>query len=195
MNNSEISLLHNIDMEYLINPEQQKRINDKNKKNSVNNTETKFYRKRLIQLTKDLLSGSVSNSNLESVFDCYVKEGIKYLKFVDKKDIIQDEYLEVTKEMNNKKEERIKKIREHDNNKTNETIQNDTEATHLGAQNPDELLMNKTELKPSIENFVKVKRNVKQEREIMPKERDINLKDPKLKKKGIKKKKKNLEMK
>ena len=195
MNNSEISLVHNIDMEYLINPEQQKRINNKNNKKSMNNTETKFYRKRLVQLTKDLLSGSVSNSNLESVFDCYIKEGIKYLKFVDKKDIIQDDYLQVTKEMNNKKEERRKKIREDDNNKTNKNITTDTEATHLGAQNPDELLMNKTELKPSIENFVKVKRNIKQEREIMPKERDINLKDPKLKKKGIKKKKKNLEMK
>ena len=195
MNNSELSLVHNIDMEYLINPEQQKKINKKQNKNSINNNEIKFYRKRLIQLTKDLLIGSVSNTNLESAFDSYIKEGIKYLKFIDKKDIIQDEYLEVTKEINEKKEERKKQIRQDDNNKLNENSINSTEASHLGAQNPDELLMNKTEMKPSIENFVKVKRNIKEERQIMPKERDINLKDTKLRKKGVKKKKKNLEMK
>ena len=191
LSKEEAELIHSIDMEYLINPEQHKKITEKYYKSKANNVEIRFYRKRILQLTRDLIAGNIANSNLEYSFGCYLNEAIKYFKFIDKKDIIQEDYSEVNNEQKRREGEKIKR-------KTSNNLFSIQETAQIDGKNADELLMNLPEPKgPSIENFIKInKTHVDQEEKIMPKQRNINLKDPKLKKKGVKKshKKKNIKL-
>ena len=114
MTSEKSNIVHNIDLEYLINPDQHKKIAEKYEADKINDEEKKFYRKRMLQLTRDLIAGEISNSNLESAFNNYIQEGIKYLKFTDKKDIIQEQYKDINKEIQERKERRIKQTIETD---------------------------------------------------------------------------------
>lgn len=183
MSTDNMNLIHNIDLEYLMNPDQQKKIAEKYEGNQISDDERKFYRKRLLQLTRDLIAGEIQNTNLEAAFNNYLKESIKYLKFTDKKDIIQEEYVEINKKMEQRRERKIKKA-------VSEGVQNKETQPEINGTNADQLLINKSQIKaPAMNNFIKIKKNPSQKNQIMPKQRDIDLSDPKLKKKGIKKKK------
>ena len=52
----------------------------------------KFYKKRVIDLTKKLFRNDVDDLQLYNTFDSYTKSCINYLKFLDKTDIIQEKY-------------------------------------------------------------------------------------------------------
>ena len=183
MSTDNMNLIHNIDLEYLMNPEQQKKIAEKYECDQISDDERKFYRKRLLQLTRDLIAGEIQNTNLEAAFNNYMKESIKYLKFTDKKDIIQQEYVEINKKIEQRREKKIKKA-------VSEGEQSKDTKPEINGTNADQLLINKSQIKaPAMNNFIKIKKNPSQKNQIMPKQRDINLSDPKLKKKGIKKKK------
>ena len=188
MNTDNMDLIHSIDLEYLMNPEQQKKISEKYKDNNINHDERKFYRKRLLQLTRDLIAGDIKNTNLEAAFNNYMKESIKYLKFTDKKDIIQEEYVEINKKLEQRKERKIKKA-------VSEGEKNQVQKSEIERITADELLINKSQIKdPAMNSFIKIKRNPSQKNQIMPKQREIDLTDPKLKKKGIRKKNRNKEI-
>lgn len=206
------NIVHSIDLEYLINPDQHKKITEKYETaNKTSEDERKFYRKRMLQLTRDLIAGEISNANLESAFDNYMQESIKYFKFMDKKDIIQGEYTELNEEIKKKQERKKQQIIEEDKkkkasksektsktekaSKTEKTPKSEnTSPLQLTGENADELLINRTQLKdPCMNSFIKVKRNPVEKKHIMPKQREINLEDPKLKRKGIKKRRKKKE--
>ena len=201
MSTNDTSIIHNIDLEYLINPDQHKKMAEKYEENLINEDEKKFYRKRMLQLTRDLIAGDIQNSNLESAFNSYMQESIKYFKFMDKKDIIQGEYKELNDEIKKRKERKMEKIRQQelDNKKSYpEKQRTDTDVNKIDKKNSlltgksvDELLINKSQLKdPSMNSFIKIKKNRIEQNHIMPKKKEIDLTDPKLKKKGIKKKRK-----
>ena len=196
MNSDNTNIMHSIDLEYLINPDQHKKITEKYETvNKISEDERKFYRKRMLQLTRDLIAGEVSNTNLESAFDNYMQESIKYFKFMDKKDIIQGEYTELNEEIK-KKHERKKKQNIEDNKKKKslKSESNKKGIPQLTGENADELLINRTQLKdPCMNSFIKVKRNPMEKKHIMPKQREIDLTDPKLKRKGVKKKRRSKE--
>ena len=59
----------------------------------------KFYRKRILQTTKNLLRGNDPPASIKHIFKSYTKELINHYKFTDKKEIIQEEY----KNLGNKK--------------------------------------------------------------------------------------------
>ena len=183
---SNISAMHNIDLEFLISPEQQRKFNEKYQSgdiDNIDNNELKFYRKRLLQLTRDLIAGEIKNTNLESAFKSYINESIKYLKFIDKKDIIQQEYSDLNNEIKLKQDKRKSKIKKNNMN-------NNSPNTNVTEISANDLLINRSQVKTQkIQDFEKIKRNLTDtNNEVLPKQRDINLKDPKLKKKGIKKK-------
>lgn len=201
MSSDNTNIMHTIDLEYLINPDQHKKITEKYETaNQINDDERKFYRKRMLQLTRDLIAGEISNTNLESAFNNYMRESINYFKFMDKKDIIQGDYTELNQEIKKKQEKKKQQTIEQDKKKqavnveTTKTDKTDkkldkTGKPQLTGENADELLINRTQLKdPCMNSFIKVKRNPIEKKHIMPKQRDIDLTDPKLKRKGIKKK-------
>ena len=184
MNSDNTNIVHSIDLEYLINPDQHKKITEKYETaNKTSEDERKFYRKRTLQLTRDLIAGEISNANLESAFDNYMQESIKYFKFMDKKDIIQGEYTELNEEIKKKQQRKKQQIIEEDKKekalksekipKSEKTPKSEnTSALQLTGENADELLINRTQLKdPCMNSFIKVKRNPVEKKHIMPKQR------------------------
>jgi len=188
-------LVQQIDLQYLMNPDQQKRLAGKFNENMISHSDSRFYRKRILQLTKDLISGEHKNSSLDASFSEYMSECVKYLKFIDKKDEIQQDYEEINRKQEEQRIEKIKKniLKDKKREKDTKTNKNSNEETEeiSTAKNPDEYLMCKPEpTTGNINDFIKIKKsNVRDRNTILPKQKDINLRDPKLKRKGLKKKK------
>tara|TARA_Y100000992_G_scaffold164538_1_gene110481 strand:+ start:1004 stop:1510 length:507 start_codon:yes stop_codon:yes gene_type:complete len=161
------------ELEYLSNPSfyekyiaQQKILNDEEFKN-----DKKFYRKRIIQLTKDLYSNDIEKYNIplteiKKIFNKYVKESIDLLKLIDKNDNIQEEYNDLS----------LNKIINNQDTSFN-LIDNDSVLFNKPATNKIEDCM------PLIKKSNNKDKNMK-----IPIKKDLNLKDPKLKTKGVKKK-------
>lgn len=137
--------------------------------------EKRFYRKRILNTTRELFSGEINNQEVVNSFNSYVKSIINYLKFIDKKDILQEEYDELNNEEKEKKVsfEKTENEKKKDYDKANNYIINQNLKSNIS----------------TLDNYIiKTNEDEKQE-EILPLKKIINLKDPELKKKGIKKKK------
>lgn len=137
--------------------------------------EKRFYRKRILNTTREMFSNNINNIEVTNAFNSYVKSIINYLKFIDKKDILQEEYCESTNEECEKKvsfeKTELEKKEEYD--EANKYIINQSFKSNI----------------PTLDSYV-VKTNTEEtEKEILPIKKVINLKDPELKKKGLKKKK------
>ena len=73
--------------------------------NINNNEDIKFYKKRIIHLTKQLLKKETKTTPvIEALFNNYIKEVIEHFKFTDKKELMQKEYENIKK-----KKKKIKK--------------------------------------------------------------------------------------
>lgn len=151
----DISQNNRIDLLYLTNPNFKNKYNKQLMKR-VNEEDIKFYRKRILQDTKDLLRGNKLGEEVNDVFDKYCGKLIDYYKFIDKKKIIQEEY----KDLPIKKE------------KVNENFKLEIE---------NEKLMNKPDVvKKTIKDFIPiVVKERKKKKLILPKQKKFDLKNPK----------------
>jgi hypothetical protein len=147
------------------------------KKSVVNKKDQKFYRRRILSLTKELLypeettekpNTTANNPNIVGLFQIYSKACIEYFKTLDKNDIIQEDYSSLTSETAEMSAEDIKTQAEID-----------------------QLFMRSIHVKEptTLDKFVKRSTTAPKEDTILPKQKDINLRDPALKNKGIRKKK------
>ena len=87
--------MKDITLEFLTNPLYHNMINSKTSltnNSKLNKQDIKFYRKRIYALSKDLLKGESPNESLKKIHDDYVNAAIIYLKMIDTKDIIQEQY-------------------------------------------------------------------------------------------------------
>ena len=153
-----------LDLLYLTNPNFKIKYNEP--VSNINKEEIKFYRKRILQTTKDFLRGNNLNPLIDSLFEEYSNQLIQHYKFIDKKDIIQKEY---------------------DNIKNKTT----SKADNFKLEENNKLIMKASEPpKKTIKDFmpivVKPKKNKKI---IIPKLKDYKLKDPENRIKGLKKEK------
>jgi hypothetical protein len=154
------------------------------KKSVVNKKDQKFYRRRILSLTKELLypeeavektttptttSTTTPDPNIVGLFQIYSKACIEYFKTLDKNDIIQEDYSSLT---------------------SRETAEMSAEDIKTQAE-IDQLFMRSIHVKEptTLDKFVKRSTNAPKEDPILPKQKDINLRDPALKNKGIRKKK------
>tara|TARA_A100001015_G_scaffold153583_1_gene170478 strand:- start:3694 stop:4224 length:531 start_codon:yes stop_codon:yes gene_type:complete len=155
-----------IDLEYLVNPILYDKILKK-ETSKITRDDIKFYRKRLIQQTRDLLKPSLAKSyppSLQHIFNEYIVSAIVHLKQIDQRDILQEEY--------------------NSFNKQTKKVQFKMEDNYKSPEQPDELLYNKPE--KNIRNFVTVTRPKKDK--YIPTQKKVDLREPKLRMKGIKKK-------
>ena len=87
--------INKITLEYLLNPnmllKKNQTILDCNLDKDI-----KFYRKRINQMTKDMIKGNFPNSDLKMIFENYTSELIYYFKQQDTKDIYQEEYQDLS---------------------------------------------------------------------------------------------------
>jgi hypothetical protein len=152
--------------------------------NSVNKKDKKFYKKRIYNIIKQLLSSQETEieprlfTDVQKSFDHFVNICIHSLKVIDKSDIIQEDYKDIA--------ESITLNLDLNTELDDADIQTKEEA--------DLLLVRSIKIaNPSLDNFVKRKYTKAPETIVMPQQKDINLRDPNLKIKGIKEKEKEKE--
>jgi hypothetical protein len=147
-----------------------KSVVNKYVKNKENKEEIKFYKKRIYNLFKEIITGNSPDDLLPDVkyaYTNFLTESIRYFKTVDNNDIIQSEY----KDMEFPPEIWCN---------VNDVSGNVVEA--------DKLLMRSIKIDvPTLDKYVTRISTKKKEKIILPKQKDINLNDPELKIKGLKK--------
>jgi hypothetical protein len=167
------NLVNQITLDYLINKEQYNKCVQNKMSKIVCRQEKKFYKKRIVDLTKDLLSKpsfyeKTIFPDVKYAFDVYTKTCVEYFKSLDNNDILQEEYKNIEADSVLREEEVIQKTQ----------------------QDADKLLMRSINVVKPLDKFVKRTSTKKEEEVIMPKQKEIDLADPVLKNKGIIKKKK-----
>jgi hypothetical protein len=166
--------INQITLDCLLNRTQYEKYLSKQLLNKINEKDRTFYRKRALNLTKELLKGNEDtfvSPDVKYAFECYIKTCIRYFRVLDKSDLIQEEYKSLNLTTTQSSEEEIKQ----------------------SLDGLDEVLMRKINFKHNgtLDNFVEIKSLVQEEMVAppLPQQRKINLKDPLLRNKGIRKKK------
>ena len=175
--------VNQVTLECLMNKDTYKKYVATKKKSVVNKKDQKFYRRRILSLTKELLypeevttpttttttaTSTINDPNIIGLFQIYSKACIEYFKSLDKNDIIQDDYSTLTHETTEMSPEDIKTQAEID--------QQFMRSIHVKEAT-------------TLDKFVKRSTTAPKDDPILPKQKDINLRDPVLKNKGIRKKK------
>ena len=155
-----------ITLQYFINNKFGKSISSENENPSltVTNTERKFYKKRILQLIKDLFKKQAPNDLLQSTFNSFVFSSISYFKSIDTSEVMQEEYQDIKKD-------------------TDETAANNIDMATI-----DEGIFNVSSSENTLDSFVTSK-TIKMTNKILPKTRPINITNDKFKTKGVKEKK------
>ena len=139
-------------------------------KKKENKEEIKFYKKRIYNLFKEIITGNSPNDLLPDVkyaYSNFLTESIRYFKTVDNNEIIQSEY----KDMEFPPE-----------------IGCDVNDASGNVVDADKLLMRSIKIDvPTLDKYVTRISTKKKEEIILPKQKDINLNDPEFKIKGLKK--------
>lgn len=147
------------------------------KSKQLNKEDMKFYRKRIFNLFKEIISGDSPKDLLPDVkytYDNFTNSAIHYFKTIDNNDIIQSEYNDITNKLPNCNDDCY-------DLSLNMQLTTNKEA--------DKLLMRSVKADiPTLDKYVTRTIVKKKEEVIMPKQKEIDLKDPILKSKGIKKK-------
>ena len=163
--------INRVTLEYLLNKEQYNTLIRTNPVKNTNKRDVKFYKKRIFNLTKELLTTSdkpdMLPPDVRHAFETYSRFCIQYFKMIDNNDILQADYNSI-------------EIDEDDDANTIDFKETQQEA--------DKLLMRSIQISNnSLDTFVK-KKATKKSNIILPHQKDVNLKDPVLKIKGIPKK-------
>jgi len=116
-------------------------------------SDKKFYKKRVIDLTKKLFRNDVDDLQLYSTFDSYTKSCINYLKFLDKKDIIQEKYSNIVDPSGNNYD-----IDDYDISKCDILFTKEEEVKKI-----------------NLDTFI-VRKNSKSKPKILPKKENVNIK-------------------
>ena len=175
-NNQTIDCVNQITLDCLLNREMYDKLVNKTQNKKENLKDMKFYRKRIFDLAKRLLTSKEERNNINPdviyAFNNFVKTSINYFKIIDKQDILQKDYEELNVSLSNDCEDI-----ENDNTDYNQYIMKSIPM-------PQE----KTKI-TTLENFV-IRKETNEEKETMiyPQKREYNLKDESLKEKGITKK-------
>lgn len=182
-------IIHNITIEYLINKQYQNSFKkDGELLISINKRDKKFYKKRILNVTRDLFLNDNVNitPDVKESYNNYIKHCIEYFKMLDKSDIIQNDYNENSNAIT-ENEYADKLIVENDNEYDDNNVDsNNTTKNKNQYDNANSMLFNKHNKNNTLDNFVK-KIHIEKNKipEIIPRKRRINLKDPLLKIKGV----------
>ena len=164
-------LYHNI-----MNLKSEELLNNNN--SNTHKEDIKFYRKRISALSKQFLKEESSNTALKKIHDDYVNAAISYLKMIDTKDIIQEQYN--CEDLSNN----VLDISDNDIS-LNDIMVNESNIAEANQQ-----MMRKIINISNLDNYIIKK--VQENDCIIPLKKEINLYTPELKIKGILKKNKKI---
>jgi len=177
----EMDLISLITLEYLLNKEQYERYKQGilgEKTNVRYKKDKKFYRKRIVEMTRELCLESVPDTDTKMypsdvlfAFEHFAKMCIHYFKRLDKSDILQEEYNGFV-------------------TKSSEMDLNASVGTSLGTSVDTQLWMPApAKTVTLLDSFVKRKTIKQKTKMIVPQQKHIHLMNPELKNKGVGKKK------
>ena len=176
-------LIHQITLDCLVNKEIYIKMQKQDTINKTNKKYKKFYRKRILNLTRELLlkkhdDYNEINPDIKSSFDLFVKTCIHYFKIVDMNDILQEDFKNFDEQA------------QSDTLKPNELVMSGDliNNNNYDSEIDNKLFMRSIKIRNGLENFVTIKSTKKQDEIILPKIKDINLEEPTLRNKGIIKK-------
>ena len=155
--------LNLIDLQYLTNPDQLTKLMQKKDLQQIPRNDLDFYKKRIFQLTKEMLLGEKINTKVNKAFVNYAQICIDHFKFMDKMELIQNDYKDIKSPVNKK------------------NIFNMKNSNSM-------MLRKKKPYRPKITDNIKIKSTRINTPPVIPKTRNFNLKDPKFREKGLKKK-------
>ena len=170
-------IIDQITIDCLINKEQYNKYVQHKIDQTICRKDRKFYRKRIVDLTRDLLcKPSVHEKEIlpdvKVAFDQYIKTCVEYFKSLDNNDIIQDEY----KDINTTQLDELLVDGQYTDNTID--LEDSNKLLMRTIHNP----------KSSLDGFVKRIITKPAKEPIIPKQKKINLTDPALKIKGVVKK-------
>ena len=148
--------------------------------NSISQSDKKFYKRRIINETKQMLKEEFDNENLRDIFNKYIFSLISHFKLSDTHDFFQKEFTERNSDVD---------ISCNPLNPLIDESNKDTSIPKHSQYNPDELLFKKDNKTLTMDKFVN-KKSKQKEKPNMPFKKNINLREPELKMKGIQKKEK-----
>jgi hypothetical protein len=183
-----LNTIDDVTLAYMVNTSQYEKYLKKNHMDydSVFKRDIRFYRKRIISLTKDLFKNQnetdknqKSDVTIVGAFNMYMRACISYLKFSDQSETIQKCYVCLGITDGNQPNENIK------NQKCICKNKNENELFELNKAN--ELCFKPKEVKKiTLDNYV-IRKNVKKSEPVVyPQQFTFNPRDPSFKHKGLK---------
>ena len=182
--NHSMSEIDNITLNYFANKSQYVNVLKKTEisRDKKFKTNKKFYKKRILDLTKRLFRDDEEETvdiHVNNSFNTYIKTCITYFMFLDKNDIIQEKYA-----VDGTNETLL-----HDIDNIHETFDTNETENKVEYKNNDYLFSKPGEVKKvTLDTFV-IKTGEKSKPIILPKREITNIKTKEHKTKGIKKKK------
>jgi hypothetical protein len=170
MNNSYIN---QITLDCLLNKEIMGNHVMKQREKQINKQEYNFYRKRIYNLFKEIISNKIPKDlppDVKYSYDTFIKASIHYFKIIDNNDLLQEEYKDINVQIQEKNDE----IDISSNNYINDEA--------------NKLMMRSVKMDiPTLDKYVKRISNIKKNEIVIPKTREVNIMVPELKNKGLKK--------
>jgi hypothetical protein len=188
-----LNMLDDMTLAYMVNTSQYEKYLKKNHidYDSAFKRDIRFYRKRIVSLTKDLFKEQFENDKNQNVlmgaFNIYMRACISYLKFSDQSDTIQKCY--VCLGMTDTNGDKQNKMNETINNQTSCVCKNKNENDLFELHKANELCFQPKEVKKiTLDNYV-IRKNVKKSEPVVyPQQFTFNPRDPAFKHKGLKSK-------
>lgn len=162
-------LVQNITIDCLINKELYNKSMLTKDAQKSNKKDKKFYRRRVLNLTKQLLLNETLElpDDVYYCFNQYTKACIQHFKLEDTTEIFQQEY----------------------NAPEADVLEEDTSTNAFQQDDANNLIIKTVNVKtPTLDNFVKKIKTKKEQPLILPKKKEIDLRKPEFKNKGIVKK-------
>ena len=193
-----LTTVDDVTLAFMVNTTQYEKYLKKNNldHDSVFKKDIRFYRKRIISLTKHLFKDQIENDKSQNIdttllgaFNMYMRACISYLKFSDQSETIQKCYvcLGITNNKNNN-ENKTNQNETNENMKNQKCVcinKNKDELFEL--QKANELCFKPKEVKKiTLDNYI-IRKNVKKSEPIVyPQQFTFNPRDPAFKNKGLK---------
>lgn len=140
----------------------------------LNKEEQRFYRKRTLNLFKEMINKNSPENlfpDVKYAYDNFVNAAVNYFKTIDNSDIIQAEYVGLDPPVDKTGSAPI-----------------DCSANSASSLDADMCMMRSIKMEtPTLDKYVIRTRTKKKSEVLLPQQKDINLHDPELKTKGLKK--------
>jgi len=168
------SLVNQITLDCLLNKEMMGKHVMRQREKQINIEDFIFYRKRIFNLFKELISNNKPNDlspDVKYAYDTFIKSTIDYFKVIDNNDLLQEEYKDVEFSLD---------ICSDLNTYISSNLDINNEANKL--------LMRSIKIDPpTLDKYVKRTSHKKETNIILPKSREVDITKAELKYKGLKK--------